>query len=163
MRAYILLACACATLTGPATGQQTTPKKAETAVPQSSPSPATVGVTNVLEDRIRAEWEAFKKKDKKTYGELLADDYVAVEADGDGERNKAQMLREIEHSMITEYTLSFLKVTPLGPEAAFARYEVFFRFPPKSAVPFEKVLIGEVWIKRNGQWKALHYQETRVK
>jgi hypothetical protein len=54
-------------------------------------------------------------------------------------------------------------VTSLGPEAAFVRYEVFIKFPPKSLVPFEKLLVGEVWVKREGQWKALHYQETRVK
>jgi hypothetical protein len=30
-------------------------------------------------------------------------------------------------------------------------------------VKFEKILVGEIWVKRDGQWKALHYQETRVK
>jgi len=30
-------------------------------------------------------------------------------------------------------------------------------------VPFEKNFVGEIWVKRDDQWKALHYQETRVK
>ncbi len=120
-------------------------------------------LTNLLDKKIHEEWEAFKKKDKKAYGDLLTDDYVAVEADREGERNKWHMLREVEYSMYTDYTLSFLKVIQLGPDAAFARYEAFFRFPPKSAVKFEKVLIGEIWVRREGQWKALHYQETVVK
>jgi len=43
------------------------------------------------------------------------------------------------------------------------RYEAFFKFPPKSAVRFEKVMIGEIWVRRNGEWKSWRYQETRVK
>jgi len=26
-----------------------------------------------------------------------------------------------------------------------------------------RVYIGEIWVQRAGQWKELHYQETRVK
>jgi len=93
----------------------------------------------------------------------LADEFVAVEADGNGERYKWKAQSELQQSTVSDYTLSFLKVTPLSTDAALARYEVFIKFPPKSAVPFEKLLVGEVWVKRDGQWKALHYQETRVK
>jgi ketosteroid isomerase-like protein len=160
MRKPLILASTLLLLPWPTLTHQAAPP-AQAAQPAKSA--AATDLTNLLDARIKAEWEAFKKKDKKAYADLLAEDYVAVEADGDGERNKQHMLREIEHSMITDYAISFLKVTPLGPDAAFARYEVFFRFPSKSAVPFEKVLIGELWVRRGGQWKALHYQETRVK
>ena len=166
MRKPLILASIWSLLPCPALARQAAPP-AGTGTPTQSGQPAkaaaSADLTNLLDAKIKAEWEAFKNKDKKAYADLLADDYVAVEADGDGERNKQRMLREIEHSMYTDYTLSFLKVTPLGPDAAFVRYEAFFRFPPKSAVKFEKVIIGEVWVKRDGQWKSLHYQETRVK
>jgi hypothetical protein len=119
--------------------------------------------TNLLDAKIKAEWQAIKSKDQKAYGDLLTEEYVAVEADGGGERYKWKALNELQESAVADFTLSFLKVTPLCPDAAFARYEVFIKFPPKSAVPFEKVLVGEIWVKREGQWKALHYQETRVK
>jgi len=56
-----------------------------------------------------------------------------------------------------------LKVTPLGPEAAFVTYEVTMEFPPKSVVRYSRVLVGEVWVQRQGEWKELHYQETHVK
>lgn len=136
--------------------------------PQSSGSPpakskAETELTNLLDTKIKAEWEAIKGKNQKAYGELLAEDFVGVEADGNGERYKWKALSELQQSSLTDYTLSFLKVTPLGPDAAFARYEVFIKFPPKSLVKFEKVLVGEIWVKREGQWKSLHYQETRVK
>jgi len=136
--------------------------------PQGATNPpaksrAEAELTNLLEAKIKAEWEAIKAKDQKAYGELLAEDFVGVEADGNGERYKWKALSELQQSAITDYTLSFLKVTPLCPDAAFARYEVFIKFPPQSLVKFEKILVGEIWVKRDGQWKALHYQETRVK
>jgi hypothetical protein len=130
---------------------------------QPTKTTAQTELTNLLDARIKAEWQAIKNKDQKAYGELLTDDYVAVEADGGGERYKWKALSELPQSSVTDYTLSFLKMTALCDDAAFLRYEVFIRFPPKSAVPFEKILVGEVWVKREGQWKALHYQETRVK
>jgi len=120
-------------------------------------------LTNLLDAKIKAEWQAIKDKDQKAYGDLLTEEYVAVEADGGGERYKWKALNELQQGAVADFTLSFLKVTPLCPDAAFARYEVFIKFPPKSTVPFEKILVGEIWVKREGQWKALHYQETRVK
>jgi hypothetical protein len=129
----------------------------------TAPKSPAADLTNLLDARIKAEWQAIKSKDQKAYGDLLADDFVAVEADGNGERYKSKAQSELQQSTVSDYTLSFLKVTPLCTDAAFARYEVFIRFPPKSAVPFEKLLVGEIWVKRDGQWKALHYQESRVK
>ena len=176
MRNFHLLAAVALLFSLPVGGNQApVPTNGRGAGAQSAPTdkPARAGgpeeptappeLTNLLDKKIHEEWDAFKRKDKKAYGDLLTDDYVAVEADREGERNKWRMLREVEYSMYTDYTLSFLKVIQLGPDAAFVRYEAFFRFPPKSAVKFEKVLVGEIWVRRDGQWKSLHYQETAVK
>ena len=120
-------------------------------------------LTNLLDAKIKAEWEAIKNKDQKAYGDLLTEDFIGVEADREGERYKWKVLSELQQSSVTDYTLSFLKVTPLCTDSAFVRYEVFIKFPPKALVKFEKILVGEVWVKRQGQWKVMHYQETRVK
>ena len=155
MRIYFAGACAALVLGGLVFGQQ----------PQSPPAKASAPeeLTNLLEARIKAEWQAIKGKDQKAYGDLLADEFVGVEADGNGERYKWKALSELQQSAVNDFTLSFLKVTSLCADVAFARYEVFIKFPPNSTVRFEKLLVGEVWVKRDGQWKALHYQETRVK
>ena len=155
MRNYFVTGCVALMLGGHVLGQQS-----QNPASKSSSSP---DLTNLLDARIKAEWQAIKNKDQKAYGDLLADEFVAVEADGNGERYKWKAQSELQQSAVSDYTLSFLKVTPLCEDAAFARYEVFIRFPPKSTVPFEKLLVGEIWVKREGQWKALHYQETRVK
>jgi hypothetical protein len=158
MRNELAWACAALVLGSLLFGQ----KPQETAS-QPAKLAASSELTNLLDAKIKAEWQAIKDKDQKAYGDLLTEEYVAVEADGGGERYKWKALSELQESAVTDFTLSFLKVTPLCPDAAFARYEVFIKFPPKATVRFEKILVGEIWVKREGQWKALHYQETRVK
>ena len=158
MRIALGWACMLLVLVGIVLGQ-----KPETAAGPAAKTAAAQELTNVLYAKIKAEWQAIKDKDKKALGELLMEEYVAVEADAQGERYKWKALSELEQSSVADFTLSFLQVAPLCADAAFARYEVFIKFPPKSAVKFEKVLAGEIWVKREGQWKALHYQETRVK
>src|SRR5215470_15744228 len=77
-----------------------------------------------FESKIRVEWDALKTKDKKAYGELLADDYEGVEVDGQGERTKIQAVNEVERSNVYGYTLFGLRVIPLGSDAAFVIYEL---------------------------------------
>lgn len=121
------------------------------------------GLKDMFQAKIKAEWEAIKNKDKKAYAELLADDYQGVEVDGQGERTKIQALNELADGNVFNYTLWGYKLIPLGPDAAFVIYEVTLQFPPRSTVRFSRVYITELWVKRGGQWKELHYQETHVK
>ncbi len=118
---------------------------------------------DIFNSKAKAEWEALKKKDKRAYGELLADDYEGVEIDGQGERNKIQAVNEVERANVYGYTLFGLKVIPLGSDAAFVIYEVTMEFPPKAQVRYSRVYVSELWTKRSGQWKEFHYQETRVR
>ena len=159
MRAYltavlVVLALGCCVTQG----QEPAGKPAEW---QKSNAPQEL--VNLIDAKLKAEWDAIKNKDAKALGELLTDDFIGVEADREGERYKWKALAELQNSAVTDYTLSFLKVTQLCADAAFVRYEVFIRFPPKSTVRFEKIMVGEVWVKRDGTWKSMHYQETKVK
>jgi uncharacterized protein (TIGR02246 family) len=133
---------------------------------QSKPSDRAAGQDDLkafLEAKVRAEWDALKKKDKKAYGDLLAEDYEGVEIDGKGERSKTQAINEVVEGNVFNYTLVPVKVSVLSPDTAFVIYEVTMQFPPKSVVRFSRIYISELWVKRNGQWKELHYQETHVK
>jgi uncharacterized protein DUF4440 len=162
MRECLVFACL-AGLTSVALAQQaTTPAKAGESPPSSSVS-ADSALRDLFDAKIKVEWEALKHKDKKAYGELLAEDYQGVEIDGKGERTKIQALNELADTNVFNYTLWGLKVIPLGPDAAFVTYESTMQFPPKSAIRFSRVYITELWVKRSGQWRELHYQETHVK
>lgn len=131
--------------------------------PKSAGASADAKLNDMFESKIKAEWEALKSKDKKAYGELLADDYQGVEADGKGERNKIQAVNEVAETNVFNYTLFGFKLIPAGPDAALVIYEVTMQFPPKSVVRYSRVYISELWAKRAGQWKEVHYQETHVK
>jgi Domain of unknown function (DUF4440) len=117
----------------------------------------------MFEAKVKAEWEALKNKDRKAYGDLLADDFQGVEVDGKGERTRIQAINELAEENVSNYTLWGFKEISLGPDAAFVIYEVTMQFPPKSVVRYSRVYISELWVKRGGEWKVLHYQETHVK
>jgi hypothetical protein len=117
----------------------------------------------MFETKIKAEWDAIKNKDKKAYGDLLADDYEGVEADGGGERTKLQVLNELADSNVANYTLWGFKIIPITSDAALMIYEVTLQFPPKSVLRYSRLYITELWLKQSGQWKVVHYQETHVK
>jgi hypothetical protein len=162
MRDYFIVVCL-AGLTTLALGQQPVkPAKSGEGQPFGSVSTDS-GLNDMFQAKIKAEWEAFKNKDKKAYGELLADDYQGVEVDNQGERTKIQALNELANGNVSNYTFWGFKLIPLGPDAAFVIYEVNLQFPPRSVVRFSRVYITELWVKRGGQWKELHYQETHVK
>jgi hypothetical protein len=117
----------------------------------------------MFEAKVKAEWEAVKTRDKKAYGALLADDYQGVAVDLRGERNKIQSINDLADENSFNYTVERVKVLPLGDNAAFVIYDVTLQFPPKAQLRFSRVYVGEVWVKRTGDWQLLHYQETHVK
>ena len=124
---------------------------------------ANASLKDVFQAKIKGEWEAIKNKDKKAYGEILAQDYQGVEVDGRGERNKVQAINELGETNVYDYTLWGFKLIPLSSDGAFVIYEVTMQFPPKSQVRYSRVYITELWMKRAGEWKEVHYQETHVK
>ncbi len=141
------------------------PQPAPPAKPLARPlitSSAPPELKSLLEGKVKAEWEAFKKKDKPAYSALLADNYVGVEDDGQGTRNRFHAEHEVDASNIYDYTLIPIAVDQFGPDTAFVTYEVTMQFPPKSTVRFKRVYVSEIWIKEKGEWKLKHYQETRV-
>lgn len=117
----------------------------------------------MLEAKVKAAWATFMKKDKDGYAEFLAEDFKAVEADGDGERPKSQILREVEHSRYTDYLLQLFQVQQLGADYAFVTYESTMKFLQGPATRYRRVFIGELWTDRDGQWKMVRYQETPVR
>jgi len=154
--AVLVLACL-------AFAQQPTTNGKSNRSKDSSPASAETKLKDMLESNVRAEWDAFKKKDKKAYSDLLADDFEGVENDGEGTRNKTHAVNEIDASNIYNYSLAFFKLVPLAPDVAFVRYEITMEFPPKAQIRYSRVYVSELWLKRDGQWKERHHQETRVK
>jgi hypothetical protein len=168
MRSWIFCVCIALALPWCAFAQQPVAKadKTPAGTQSKSTSPQTKiepKLAEVLEAKVRAAWAAFKKRDKDGYAAFLTDDFQGVEADGDGERSKPKTVREVEHSMFTEYSLQLFQVQPLGPHYAFVTYECTMQFPRGSATRFRRIFIGELWTNLDGDWKMMRYQETVVR
>ena len=137
MRGCLILICIAA-MVAPAVAQQAMPASKPGESREASGASAGSDLKEMFEARIKAEWEAIKNKDKKAYGDLLADDYQGVEVDGQGERTKTQALNELANGNISNYTLWGFKFIPLCSDASFLIYEVTQQFPPRSVVHFRE-------------------------
>jgi uncharacterized protein (TIGR02246 family) len=163
MRNWILGSCIALALPYVAFAQQPAAADKASASAVSKNTAAQPKLADLLEAKVRAAWAAFKNKDKNAYAQFLTDDFQAVESDGEGERTKLHVLREVEHCMYTDYTLQMFQVQPLGPDYAFVTYESSMQFPRTSALHFRRVFVGELWTLHDGQWKMMRYQETLVR
>jgi hypothetical protein len=168
MRNWFLCAWIALASPGYAFAQQpaATDKASANAPAPSTPSRDTSAqskLAETLEAKVRAAWAAYKKRDKNSYAAFLTDDFQGVEEDGNGERPKIHILREVEHSMFSDYLLQLFQVQPLGPHYAYVTYESTMQFPKGSATRFRRMFIGELWTNRDGEWKMMRYQETLVK
>jgi uncharacterized protein (TIGR02246 family) len=163
MRNWILCGCVALVLPCYTFAQQSdaTDKTAPSA--PSKDTGAQSKLAEMLEAKVKAAWAAYHKRDKNGYAAFLTDDFQGVEADGDGERPKPHILREVEHSMFTDYLLQLFQVQPLGPHYAFVTYESTMQFPKGSATRYRRMFIGELWTNRDGEWKMMRYQETLVR
>jgi len=157
--AYIALALPCFAFAQ----QPAASDKSPASAPSKKVDAAQSQLAELLQAKVQAAWATFKKRDKDAYANFLTDDFQAVESDGDGERTKMQTLREVEHSMYTDYLLQLFQVQELGPHYAFVTYESTMQFPKSSPLHFRRVFIGELWTNRDGDWKMMRYQETMVR
>jgi len=168
MRSWIFCACIALAVPSCMSGQQptTTADKTQAGAQSKSTSPQSKSeakLAELLEAKVRAAWAAFKKRDKAAYAAFLTDDFQGVEADGDGERPKPHILREVESSMYTDYLLQLFQVQPLGPHYAFVTYESTMTFQQGTTKRYKRIFIGELWTNRDGDWKMMRYQETPVR
>jgi hypothetical protein len=163
MRIYFAVACAGLLLACSTYGQQPAATKAPPATKQSTNTAKQADLSELLQANIRGMWAAFRDKKKQVYAEYLWEDYQAVEEDGDGERNKLRVLREVDQSVVNDYSLQLFRVDSISPEATLVTYENVIQFPRGAGSRFEKIFVSEIWVKRHGQWKAWRYQATRVK
>jgi len=139
-------------VSGIATAQQA--KSQDSASSKHAHAPA-------LQGKIEQAWKDWVKKDEKAVGSILADDAVEIWADGKGPHDKKSTLDGMKSMNIEKYALSGFKISPLAETAQLAQYsaDVQFKGEPK---PY-KLVVSEVWQKRDAKWKLVHYQETEVK
>jgi Ni/Co efflux regulator RcnB len=116
----------------------------------------------VLERREKQGWEAFKNKDRNGFSAIATDDYTAVIADGNGERDLNGTLDSMKEITIESYTLSDFKLTLIGAHAALLRYRASASYTIGTQPISGKLAVSDIWVKRGSQSKSLRYQETEM-
>ncbi len=111
----------------------------------------------------RQVWEAYRVRDAKALGQLLAEDFYAIE-DVDGEiMTKKEALAGLNELDLKNFQMEDFKVISINEGAAIVRYKVKVTGEAKRhPMTSHWSRVSSVWTKRGGQWQNLSYQETWI-
>ena len=118
-------------------------------------------LTEAIRPRLLAIWEHYKNQEAEAHNALLADDYQAVFPDG-SLHNRKPTPQEIAQAPLTVFRLERVKAVPLGPAAALVTYTAEVDGPSGSKIIHVTYQVGEVWVRRAGEWKCRYYHGTPV-
>ena len=117
----------------------------------------------MLESKVRRAWEDYKTKNKADLASLLSDDFRIIQ-DGDAAfADKKADVEEVDTLNVRDYNLSNFTVTPIGKDGALVTYFAEFTMVPSGQEVHGKIAVGEVWVKRGTEWKAIYAQGSALK
>jgi ketosteroid isomerase-like protein len=117
-------------------------------------------LTEAISARLVAQWEAWKNQDAASNNAIIADDFNSFWPDGSRHIGKPTA-QQMSEQPITGYKLSQLRVVPVGADAALVTYFADVKTPGDNVE--HQMAVGEVWVKRNGQWLIRGYSGTLMK
>ena len=111
----------------------------------------------MIVDKSKETWEAYKSRNIAAIKTLTGEDYVAYTLAGPS--NLQQDIATIDKLTIESYTLDDPKVSKVTKDVAILRYKCDLKgsFDGK---PFRPVYATEVWVNRGGKWQIVSYTET---
>ncbi len=111
----------------------------------------------MIVDKSKETWEAYKSRNIAAIKTLTGEDYVAYTLAGPS--NLQQDIATIDKLTIESYTLDDPKVSKVTKDVAILRYKCDLKgsFDGK---PFRPVYATEVWVNRGGKWQIVSYSET---
>ena len=117
-------------------------------------------LTEAISARLVAQWDGWKNQDAASNNAVIADDFTSFWPDGSRHVGKptAQQMAE---QPISGYKLSEFRVVPVGGDTALVTYFADIRIPSDNVD--HHMAVGEVWVKRNGQWLIRGYSGTLMK
>lgn len=109
----------------------------------------------------RQSWDYMKERDRGALRRFLADDLLQVYADG------SRYYKNDFLDYMVDYRLDSYEVEPgyqvhvIGPTVAILVYRVAFRGTPRfELAKTDKVLATSTYVRRDGKWTGVLYQET---
>jgi hypothetical protein len=106
-------------------------------------------------------WDSYERGDSEEHGEMLADAYAAVYADGSVHTDKPTA-EEMKAAPITRFALADDKFELVGKDAYLVTYVVDVDVPKNRGTERMAFAVGEVWVKEQDVWVCRFHQETRL-
>jgi hypothetical protein len=116
-------------------------------------------MTEAISARLVAQWEAWKDQDAASNDAIIADDFNSFWPDGSRHIGKPTA-KQMAEQPITGYKLSELRVVPAGADTALVTYFADIKTPDDAE---HHMAVGEVWMRRDGQWFIHGYSGTLIK
>lgn len=167
MKRFQLYVVAVALMALASSGAAQTAQNNQKASKKSSQSMSASKGKGSLEEMItmmeRRAWEAVKARDAKTFGDLFAMDGTMADDGGISTRD-AFLNKTLPDLVITDYTLSNIKVMMIDKDSALITYTAAAKGTFKGqAFPDTPTYTSSIWTKRNGKWVAVYHQETMAR
>lgn len=119
-------------------------------------------LTKALAEWLQELWDAYVCSDMASHSAILANDYRAVHPDGSVHVGKPSA-QDLAAAPIEDYWLKELQAWPIGEEAALVTYAAEVEVRNQLSAARHKFAVGEVWAKREGEWKCRYYHATTLK
>ena len=104
--------------------------------------------TEAISARLVAQWEGWKNQDPAPNDAIIAEDFHSFWPDGSRHTGRPTA-RQMAEQPIAGYKLSQFRVVPVGADTGLVTYFADIKTPDNAE---HHMAVGEVWVKRNGQW-----------
>ena len=112
----------------------------------------------------RQSWDYQKERDRAGLRRLLADDLLQIYSDG-SRYTKSEFLDYVANYRLDSYAIEpTYAVRRIGPDVALLIYRVTSRGAARlDRTTTDKVLATSIYVRRDGKWTSVLYQETPSK
>src|SRR5262249_47360939 len=112
-----------------------------------------------VEAAIRVLNDTFKTGDASKIKVLMAEDHTAVTPWG-GKQTREDQIQTLPELKLTEYDAGPMTIKMLGADGALVTYALKMKGTFKGKELPAHCYASAVWVRRDGKWLELHYQET---
>lgn len=119
-------------------------------------------LTRAIAEPLTEIWDAYVRVDEESHSKYLTEDYRAVHPDGSvhiGRPSGSEMAAE----PIEDYWIADLQAWPVGDDGAIVSYTAEVEVRTETTSGRFQFIVGEVWVRRDVQWKCRYYHATMLK
>ncbi len=148
-------------LAGPAVLAFVGPVLVDRAARAQDDRPDTARLRDELMALERQSWEYTKARDRAALRRFLAEDLLQIFSDG-SRYDKRDFLEYVSNYRLDSYEIApTYAVRRIGPDVALLIYRVTSRGAARlDRTRSDKVLATSIYVRRNGRWTSVLYQET---